>query len=109
MPVKPRINEARQEKVSMMARGTTRSNQRPDTLMQDRICQVDETSCNARPDHTLGQKETCRPLSRTSALPLKADSERTSRHVREVPNSSLRGPFGVNGYPRAQAVCPLER
>jgi hypothetical protein len=20
--------------------------------MQDRICQVDETSCNARPDHT---------------------------------------------------------
>src|SRR6266508_4923956 len=38
----------------MMARSTTRSNQRPDTLMQDRICQVDETSCNARPDHTLG-------------------------------------------------------
>src|SRR5205814_6780258 len=38
----------------MMARNTTRSNQRPDTLMQDRICQVDETSCNARPDHTFG-------------------------------------------------------
>jgi hypothetical protein len=38
----------------MMVRSTTRSNQRPDTLMQDRICQVDETSCNARPDHTLG-------------------------------------------------------
>src|SRR6202022_1107538 len=35
--------------ISMMARSTTRSNQRPDTLMQDRICQVDETSCNARP------------------------------------------------------------
>src|SRR6266568_3852634 len=34
----------------------TRSNQRPDTLMQDRICQVDETSCNARPDHTFGSK-----------------------------------------------------
>src|SRR6202022_3348056 len=43
--------------ISMMARSTTRSNQRPDTLMQDRICQVDETSCNARPDHTLGQTE----------------------------------------------------
>ena len=42
----------------MMARSTTRSNQRPDTLMQDRICQVDETSCNARPDHTLGQAKT---------------------------------------------------
>jgi hypothetical protein len=37
----------------MMARSTC-SNQRPDTLMQDRICQVDETSCNARPDHTFG-------------------------------------------------------
>jgi hypothetical protein len=24
--------------------------------MQDRICQVDETSCNARPDHTFGSK-----------------------------------------------------
>jgi hypothetical protein len=32
------------------------SNQRPDTLMQDRICQVDETSCNARPDHTYGSE-----------------------------------------------------
>ena len=42
--------------MSMIARSITRSNQRPDThtLMQDRICQVDETSCNARPDHTSG-------------------------------------------------------
>ena len=39
--------------ISMMARSTC-SNQRPDTLLQDRICQVDETSCNARPDHTSG-------------------------------------------------------
>jgi hypothetical protein len=31
----------------------TRSWQRPDTLMQDRI-KVDETSCTARPDHTFG-------------------------------------------------------
>jgi hypothetical protein len=38
-----------------MGCGSLRSlNQRPDTLMQDRICQVDETSCNARPDHTFG-------------------------------------------------------
>jgi len=41
--------------ISMMARSTC-SNQRPDTLMQDRICQVDETSCNARPDHTFGSR-----------------------------------------------------
>src|SRR5215208_1822398 len=37
----------------MMAR-SRRSNQRPDTVMQDRINQVDETSCTARPDHTVG-------------------------------------------------------
>ena len=30
------------------------SNQRPDTLMQDRFRQIDEISCNARPDHTFG-------------------------------------------------------
>jgi hypothetical protein len=37
----------------MMA-GSTCSNQRPDTLMQDRIARIDETSCTARPDHTFG-------------------------------------------------------
>ena len=47
-------NEIARALISMMARSTTRSTQRPDTLMQDRICQVDETSCNARPDHTFG-------------------------------------------------------
>jgi ABC-type uncharacterized transport system substrate-binding protein len=35
----------------MMARSKC-SNQRPDTVMQDRINQVDKTSCTARPDHT---------------------------------------------------------
>jgi hypothetical protein len=40
----------------MMARSTTRSNQRPDTLMQDRRADRSiKTSCDARPDHTLGQ------------------------------------------------------
>jgi hypothetical protein len=62
------VNEVARALISMMARSTTRSNQRPDTLMQDRICQVDETSCNARPDHTSGSKpeklnaSTCFPL-----------------------------------------------
>jgi hypothetical protein len=41
--------------ISMMAR-SRRSNQRPDTVMQDRINQVDETSCTARPDHTVGSQ-----------------------------------------------------
>jgi hypothetical protein len=31
------------------------SNHRPDTLMQDHIRQIEEPSCDARPDHTLGQ------------------------------------------------------
>ena len=35
-----------------MARSTTRSNQKPDTLMQDRTARIDETPCTARPDHT---------------------------------------------------------
>src|SRR5262249_24144600 len=41
----------------MMARSTKRSNQRPDTLMQDRISpNSNKSSCNARPDHTFGSK-----------------------------------------------------
>jgi hypothetical protein len=35
--------------ISMRARSTC-SNQRPDTLMQDRIARIDETSCTAQPD-----------------------------------------------------------
>src|SRR5262245_51296021 len=45
-------NEIARALISMMARSTTCSNQRPDTLMRDRICRTEETSCNARPDHT---------------------------------------------------------
>jgi hypothetical protein len=41
--------------ISMMAR-STRSKQRPDTLMQDRYLPGStKASCNARPVHTLGQ------------------------------------------------------
>src|SRR6516165_12267580 len=50
-----------------------RSNQRPDTLMQDRIARVEETSCTARPDHTLGSKASDRRAGRVrgmSAVPL---------------------------------------
>src|SRR5437879_1823375 len=65
--------------ISMMARSTTRSNQRPDTLMQDRICQVDETSCNARPDHTFGS------LSDMAARSLNVCFTARSRHRRRGP------------------------
>src|SRR6516162_6515093 len=48
-------NENASALISMMARSTTRSNQRPDTLMQDRNAPRSmKFSCNARPDHTFG-------------------------------------------------------
>jgi ABC transporter substrate binding protein len=41
--------------ISMMARSTKGSNQRPDTLMQDRTsANSEKSSCNTRPDHTFG-------------------------------------------------------
>jgi hypothetical protein len=40
-------------------RSTKRSNQRPDTLMQDRNPTTRQTSCDARPDHTSGHERTC--------------------------------------------------
>ena len=51
----------------MMA-GSTRSNQRPDTLMQDHIRQIEQPSCDARPDHTLGHEPLSGPLKTSSAL-----------------------------------------
>jgi hypothetical protein len=45
--------------ISMMARSTNCSNQRPDTLMQDRNANRSaKPSCNARPDHTFGSTAT---------------------------------------------------
>src|SRR5262244_2916336 len=50
-------NEIARALISMMARSTKRSNQRPDTLMQDRISpNSNKSSCNARPDHTFGSE-----------------------------------------------------
>ena len=64
-------NELSGALMSMMAR-STRFNQRPDTLMQDRHRHIDEPSCDARPDHTLGHE---RPSSIAGSL---------SAHVREA-------------------------
>jgi ribosomal protein S12 methylthiotransferase accessory factor len=60
------------------------------TWMQDRICQVDETSCNARPDHTLGHSRPTWSVHVTSGLPLIAIELRTSPVVRFVPISDIR-------------------
>src|SRR5262245_26928737 len=80
----------------MMARSTTGSNQRPDTLMQDRICRIDETSCNARPDHTVGSK--CEKLALSICLPLCppiADITKTCRHFGFVPTTDITPPYGL--------------
>jgi hypothetical protein len=50
-----RVHQAtRRRSETVRLRPSMSSNQRPDTLMQDRICLIDENSCNARPDHTIG-------------------------------------------------------
>src|SRR5215472_14360228 len=54
----------------MMARSTKRSNQRPDTLMQDRISpNSNKSSCNARPDHTFGSFASFPPTRRVRFAP----------------------------------------
>jgi hypothetical protein len=49
--------------------------------MQDRICQVDETSCNARPDHTSGSFASFWP---------------PADHFRSSPG---------NGHPQSRSAC----
>jgi hypothetical protein len=40
-----------------------------------------KTSCNARPDHTLGQKAKSQPVCATSVLPPRTDITHRARHV----------------------------
>src|SRR5215471_9622088 len=76
-------NEIARALISMMARSTTCSNQRPDTLMQDRTsAHSTKSSCNARPDHTLGQERTSAGYLAMSALRHKADIAALTRKVR---------------------------
>src|SRR4029453_11736033 len=60
-------NELSGALISMMAR-STRFNQRPDTLMQDRHRQFAEPSCDARPDHTYGSNSDVGSRSRWAGL-----------------------------------------
>ena len=107
----------------MMARSTTRSNQRPDTLMQDRICQVDETSCNARPDHTLGsitsfwgEADNFRStpmnehiLSRSACLKVHTNRlmHRSNRHRYSITSSARARSAAEMSIPRALAALML--
>jgi len=52
--------------------------------MQDRINQVDETSCNARPDHTLGHSHPVGCRGQSSPCPLCSVSDRSSVAAQHV-------------------------
>jgi hypothetical protein len=74
--------------ISMMAR-SKRSNQRPDTLTQDRISQVVKTSCTARPCGLIGRVE------ETSA----------SFEARSAPRLYPTERLGVDPAPPLSAAC----
>jgi hypothetical protein len=77
----------------MRARSSTRSNQRPDTLMQDRIRQIDEIPCTARPDHTFGSIASWPALASRrpiSAMPRKLSSSACNASAKR---SSTAAPF----------------
>jgi len=76
--------------ISMMARSTTRSNLRPDTLMQDRHRQFDEIFLQRTAGPYIwvkAGKAHCEDMF--SALPLSADIAQRSRHIRFVPISEI--------------------
>src|SRR5580704_9005223 len=79
-PIRGRFgNKTARALISMMARSTTRSNQKPDTLMQDRTsARSTKPSCNARPDHTLGQNRYPSPALACQPSPA-ADIDRPER------------------------------
>ena len=88
----------------MMARSTC-SNQRPDTLVQDQIRQINEPSCDARPDHTLGQIRSFGDVGSMSGLP---ESGHGWRLLSSRPNSSCAPPvYSPDGpCPHQARGCP---
>jgi hypothetical protein len=84
----PSANEIACALISMMARSTC-SNQRPNTLMQDRISQrrPKPLAPHGRTIHS-GHSLPKWDVRATSAFPLIATEERTSRDVSKVPSSN---------------------
>src|SRR5882757_3036993 len=78
----------------MMARSTTRSNLRPDTLMQDRRRQFDEIFLQRTAGPYMWVKLRRTQLEQMSSeLPLKADIARYSRQVSKVPKAEVAASF----------------
>jgi hypothetical protein len=89
----------------MMA-GSTCSNQRPDTLMQDRIARIEETSCTARPDHTSGSSTESLAARLSRLLPRTADIGAVIQPVRAVTTlESAQGSVGADFTSRILEGC----
>src|SRR5215510_6075463 len=78
--------------ISMMARSTTRSTQRPDTLMQDRSYRIDENLLQraAGPYMRVRGRNTCRQQN-TSALASKGDLNAACQYRRDGLMCDIRG------------------
>jgi hypothetical protein len=61
--------------------------------MQDRICRIDETSCNARPDHTFGSK--CEKLNVSNSAPLYPTKQTSKRRIATSPMGHCRKWLGA--------------
>jgi hypothetical protein len=92
-----------------------RSNQRPDTLMQDRISQVDKASCTARPDHTSGSNcdMTASPrhfrsspdCRHSSARPTcRRSANRRPEQVQQIRLGTLPWTYSITSSARASSV-----
>src|SRR5258708_4118493 len=98
----------------MMARSTTRSNQRPDTLMQDRLppARQNPLATHGRTIHP-GQSRRFGYGPTTSGLPLSTDIIRPDRQVRRTNRTGAEQPliltihcgtvFGLSNYPDVPA------
>src|SRR5262249_17497673 len=83
-------NEIARALISMMA-GSTCSNHRPDTLMQDRIARIDETSCTARPDHTSGSVASLPQAARLRGMSAMPSIATESLHRNEPTQRAITG------------------
>jgi hypothetical protein len=107
--------------ISMVARSTARSNQRPDTLMQDRKPIDRPASCNARPHHTFGSNlavrsrccerpesahpRRCRGFRRRSPHHLLADPHHRAMQIRVCHIRDLRPGKSLRAYAATSTAC----
>jgi hypothetical protein len=83
----------------------------PHTLMQDRICQIDENLLQARLDHTLGQTGPDGPEIRLPFCPPGPDIADQAGHVSFVPKAEIVSGCGtsrgLSNSERAKRTCTI--